>query len=75
MHPYLLGRRNIYYFYNLQAKVYGIRATLEVKKKTVLAEGIFFYLVALFVSLAFLSEVQSSIALLVLVVSIVAEPR
>nr|YP_009228472.1 ribosomal protein S2 [Saccharina sculpera]ALI31084.1 ribosomal protein S2 [Saccharina sculpera] len=32
MHPYLLGKRNIYYFYNLEKSLYGIRATLEVLK-------------------------------------------
>lgn len=39
MHPYLLGKRNIYYFYNLEKSLYGIRATLEVLKNTILAEG------------------------------------
>nr|QWK44365.1 ribosomal protein S2 [Arthrothamnus bifidus] len=39
MHPYLLGKRNIYYFYNLEKSLYGIRATLEVLKKTILSEG------------------------------------
>nr|YP_010156446.1 ribosomal protein S2 [Laminaria rodriguezii]QQY84964.1 ribosomal protein S2 [Laminaria rodriguezii] len=39
MHPYLLGKRNIYYFYNLEKSLYGIRATLEILKKTILVEG------------------------------------
>nr|QWK44596.1 ribosomal protein S2 [Laminaria ephemera] len=39
MHPYLLGKRNIYYFYNLEKSLYGIRATLEVLKNTILADG------------------------------------
>nr|YP_003288891.1 ribosomal protein S2 [Saccharina japonica]YP_003288929.1 ribosomal protein S2 [Saccharina religiosa]YP_003288967.1 ribosomal protein S2 [Saccharina ochotensis]YP_003289044.1 ribosomal protein S2 [Saccharina diabolica]YP_003289095.1 ribosomal protein S2 [Saccharina longipedalis]YP_004598991.1 ribosomal protein S2 [Saccharina japonica x Saccharina latissima]YP_008145606.1 ribosomal protein S2 [Saccharina longissima]YP_009176246.1 ribosomal protein S2 [Saccharina sp. ye-B]YP_009176589.1 rib len=39
MHPYLLGKRNIYYFYNLEKSLYGIRATLEVLKKIILSEG------------------------------------
>nr|WKY97019.1 ribosomal protein S2 [Alaria marginata] len=39
MHPYLLGKRNIYYFYNLEKSLYGIRATLEVLKNTILSEG------------------------------------
>nr|YP_011008424.1 ribosomal protein S2 [Undaria peterseniana]WBP70395.1 ribosomal protein S2 [Undaria peterseniana] len=39
MHSYLLGKRNIYYFYNLEKSLYGIRATLEVLKKIILLEG------------------------------------
>nr|YP_009641808.1 ribosomal protein S2 [Nereocystis luetkeana]QBZ73630.1 ribosomal protein S2 [Nereocystis luetkeana] len=39
MHPYLLGKRNIYYFYNLEKSLYGIRATLEVLKNIISAEG------------------------------------
>jgi len=39
MHPYLLGKRNIYYFYNLEKSLYGIRATLEILKKIIVAEG------------------------------------
>lgn len=35
MHPYLLGKRNSYYFYNLEKSLYGIRAALEVLKTTV----------------------------------------
>ena len=30
MHPYILGKRSVYYFYNLEKRVYGIRVTLEV---------------------------------------------
>nr|YP_011007900.1 ribosomal protein S2 [Aureophycus aleuticus]WBP69731.1 ribosomal protein S2 [Aureophycus aleuticus] len=39
MHPYLLGKRNIYYFYNLEKSLYGIRATLELLKNIIMAEG------------------------------------
>nr|YP_010445181.1 ribosomal protein S2 [Macrocystis pyrifera]UTJ90682.1 ribosomal protein S2 [Macrocystis pyrifera] len=39
MHPYLLGKRNIYYFYNLEKSLYGIRATLEILKNIILLEG------------------------------------
>nr|QWK45017.1 ribosomal protein S2 [Lessoniopsis littoralis] len=39
IHPYLLGKRNIYYFYNLEKSLYGIRATLEVLKNIILSEG------------------------------------
>nr|YP_011008145.1 ribosomal protein S2 [Egregia menziesii]WBP70046.1 ribosomal protein S2 [Egregia menziesii] len=39
MHPYLLGKRNIYYFYNLEKSLYGIRATLEVLKNIISSEG------------------------------------
>jgi hypothetical protein len=30
MHSYVLGKRSVYYFYNLEKSLYGIRATLEV---------------------------------------------
>nr|QWK44673.1 ribosomal protein S2 [Lessonia variegata] len=39
IHAYLLGKRNIYYFYNLEKSLYGIRATLEVLKNTIMVEG------------------------------------
>nr|YP_011008215.1 ribosomal protein S2 [Halosiphon tomentosus]WBP70116.1 ribosomal protein S2 [Halosiphon tomentosus] len=35
MHPYLLGKRNIYYFYDIEKSLYGIRATLEVLKNII----------------------------------------
>lgn len=39
MHCYLLGKRNNYYFYNLEKSLYGIRATLEVFKNIIAKEG------------------------------------
>nr|YP_011008005.1 ribosomal protein S2 [Cutleria multifida]WBP69871.1 ribosomal protein S2 [Cutleria multifida] len=39
MHPFLLGKRNIYYFYNLEKSLYGIRATLEVLKNIMSTNG------------------------------------
>lgn len=39
MHPFLLGKRDIYYFYNLEKSLYGIRATLEALKFIVANEG------------------------------------
>ena len=30
MHSYILGKRSVYYFYNVEKRLYGIRATLEV---------------------------------------------
>nr|QWK44197.1 ribosomal protein S2 [Akkesiphycus lubricus] len=39
MHPYLLGKRDIYSFYNLEKSLYGIRATLEVLKNIIANEG------------------------------------
>nr|YP_010127812.1 ribosomal protein S2 [Lessonia flavicans]QPP20339.1 ribosomal protein S2 [Lessonia flavicans] len=39
IHAYLLGKRNIYYFYNLEKSLYGIRATLEVLKNIIMVEG------------------------------------
>jgi len=39
MHPYLLGKRNSYYFYNLEKSLYGIRASLEVLKTIIEDEG------------------------------------
>nr|QWK44979.1 ribosomal protein S2 [Analipus japonicus] len=38
MHPYLLGKQNIHYFYNLEKSLYGIRAALEVLKN-IIGEG------------------------------------
>nr|WVH38370.1 ribosomal protein S2 [Colpomenia sinuosa] len=38
MHPFLLGKRNIHYFYNLEKSLYGIRATMEVFKN-IIANG------------------------------------
>nr|YP_009092602.1 ribosomal protein S2 [Colpomenia peregrina]AIR12166.1 ribosomal protein S2 [Colpomenia peregrina] len=35
MHPFLLGKRNIHYFYNLEKSLYGIRATMEVFKNII----------------------------------------
>lgn len=57
MHPYLLGKRNIYYFYNLEKSLYGIRATLEVLKNIVLAEGkILFVSDSSFFNICFFTE-------------------
>nr|ANS57860.1 ribosomal protein S2 [Pleurocladia lacustris] len=39
MHPFLVGKRDIYYFYELEKSLYGIRATLEVFKNIVANEG------------------------------------
>nr|YP_009454535.1 ribosomal protein S2 [Endarachne binghamiae]AUG32971.1 ribosomal protein S2 [Endarachne binghamiae] len=39
MHPFILGKRNIHYFYNLEKSVYGIRATMEVFKNIISNEG------------------------------------
>ena len=39
MHPFILGKRNIHYFYNLEKSLYGIRATMEVFKNIVATEG------------------------------------
>lgn len=39
IHPYLLGKRNSYYFYNLEKSLYGIRATLEILKNTIKENG------------------------------------
>nr|QWK44902.1 ribosomal protein S2 [Pseudochorda nagaii] len=39
MHPFLLGKRDIYSFYNLEKSLYGIRATLEVLKNIIANEG------------------------------------
>nr|YP_448641.1 ribosomal protein S2 [Desmarestia viridis]AAS79028.1 ribosomal protein S2 [Desmarestia viridis] len=39
MHPYLLGKRNSYYFYNLEKSLYGIRASLEVLKNIIEDNG------------------------------------
>ena len=39
MHPFLLGKRNIHYFYDLEKSLYGIRATMEVLKNIVANEG------------------------------------
>lgn len=39
MHPFLLGKRNIHYFYNLEKSLYGIRATMEVLKNIVANGG------------------------------------
>ncbi len=39
MYPFLLGRRNIHYFYDLEKSLYGIRATMEVLKNIVVNEG------------------------------------
>nr|QWK44558.1 ribosomal protein S2 [Ecklonia radicosa] len=59
MHPYLLGKRNIYYFYNLEKSLYGIRATLEVLKNIILAEGkILFVSDSPFFKICFFTEVN-----------------
>ena len=39
LHPFLLGKRNIYYFYDLEKSLYGIRATIEVLKNITANEG------------------------------------
>jgi hypothetical protein len=39
LHPFLLGKRNIYYFYDLEKSLYGIRATIEVLKNIIASEG------------------------------------
>lgn len=39
IYPFLLGKRNINYFYNLEKSLYGIRATMEVLKNIVANEG------------------------------------
>lgn len=39
MYPFLLGKRNIHYFYDLEKSLYGIRATMEVLKNIVANEG------------------------------------
>ena len=39
LHPFLLGKRNIYYFYDLEKSLYGIRATIEVLKNIICSEG------------------------------------
>nr|YP_009549870.1 ribosomal protein S2 [Cladosiphon okamuranus]AYW52584.1 ribosomal protein S2 [Cladosiphon okamuranus] len=39
IYPFLLGKRNIYYFYDLEKSLYGIRATMEVLKNIVANEG------------------------------------
>lgn len=39
LHPFLLGKRNIYYFYDLEKSLYGIRATIEVLKNIISSEG------------------------------------
>lgn len=39
MYPFLLGKRNIHYFYDLEKSLYGIRATMEVLKNIVVNEG------------------------------------
>lgn len=35
IYPYLLGKRNIYYFYDMEKSLYGIRATLQVLQSIV----------------------------------------
>nr|YP_011008354.1 ribosomal protein S2 [Sporochnus bolleanus]WBP70325.1 ribosomal protein S2 [Sporochnus bolleanus] len=57
MHPYLLGKRDIYYFYNLEKSLYGIRASLEVFK-TILSKGgeIFFVSNSPIIELAFAKD-------------------
>lgn len=39
MHPYLLGNRNNFYFYNLEKSLYGARATMEVLKNIIADNG------------------------------------
>ena len=39
MYPFLLGKRNIHYFYDLEKSLYGIRASMEVLKNIVANEG------------------------------------
>lgn len=39
IHPFLLGKRNFYYFYDLEKSLYGIRISLEVVKKIVAEHG------------------------------------
>ncbi len=39
IYPFLLGKRNIQYFYDLEKSLYGIRATMEVLKNIVSNKG------------------------------------
>ena len=39
MHPFLIGKRNLYYFYDLEKSLYGIRATMEIFKNVVANGG------------------------------------
>ncbi|CAM9133262.1 unnamed protein product [Ectocarpus sp. 13 AM-2016] len=39
LHPFLLGKRNIYYFYDLEKSLYGIRAAIEILKNIIANEG------------------------------------
>lgn len=39
MHSYILGKRSVYYFYNLEKSLYGIRATLEVLENLIGQNG------------------------------------
>lgn len=39
LHPFLLGKRNIYYFYDLEKSLYGIRATIEILKNIIANRG------------------------------------
>nr|YP_009073508.1 ribosomal protein S2 [Scytosiphon lomentaria]AIQ78513.1 ribosomal protein S2 [Scytosiphon lomentaria] len=39
MHPFILGKRNIHHFYDLEKSLYGIRATMEVFKNIVASGG------------------------------------
>ena len=43
MHPYVLGKRNNFYFYNLEKSLYGIRATLEILKNIIASGGNIFF--------------------------------
>lgn len=44
LHPFLIGKRNNYYFYNLEKSLYGIRATMEIFKNIVSNEGKIFFI-------------------------------
>ena len=39
MHPFLIGKRNIHYFYDLEKSLYGIRATMEIFKNIIANDG------------------------------------
>ena len=43
MHSYVLDKRSVYYFYNLEKSLYGIRETLEVVENLVGQGGDFIF--------------------------------
>ncbi len=48
MYPYLLGKRNNFYFYNLEKSLYGTRAMLEILKNIIANEGKIIFISDLF---------------------------